>query len=67
MSGKLPLSVRATDVVHRLSVLGLVGICVVGVGSITFNVWANSDYAPWNKNKLVFNKEEVEEERSSSS
>ncbi|KAK6198736.1 uncharacterized protein RJT21DRAFT_122355 [Scheffersomyces amazonensis] len=64
MSDKLPFSVRATDVIHRVSVLGLVGICVVGIGSITFNVYANSDFAPWNKDKLKFNKEEYHKART---
>ncbi|KAK6460912.1 hypothetical protein DFJ63DRAFT_211316 [Scheffersomyces coipomensis] len=63
-SGKLPLGVRVTDVIHRVTVLGLVGIVVVGMGSITFNVWSNSDYAPWNKEKLKFVKEEYHEARS---
>lgn len=60
---KLPLSVRITDVVHRATVLGLVGICVVGTGSILFNVWANSDYAKMNKNKLKFHREEYDQAR----
>ncbi|KAG2735731.1 hypothetical protein G9P44_001945 [Scheffersomyces stipitis] len=63
MSDKLPFSVRATDVVHRMTVLGLVGICVVGGGGILFNVWANSDYAPWNKKKLAFHKEQYHDVR----
>ncbi|RCK60703.1 hypothetical protein Cantr_08218 [Candida viswanathii] len=58
---QLPFHVRATDVVHRLTVLGLVGICVVGTGSIAFNIWANSDYAPWNKKKLKFEQEQIRE------
>ena len=33
-NNQLPFHVRATDAVHRLTVLGLVGICVVGGGSI---------------------------------
>lgn len=65
-SGQLPLHVRLTDAVHRLTVLGLVGICVVGGGGIIFNIYANSDYAPWNKNKLKFNEEEYHETREAS-
>ncbi|ODV81407.1 uncharacterized protein CANTADRAFT_107199 [Suhomyces tanzawaensis NRRL Y-17324] len=65
MADKLPFSVRATDVVHRVTVLGLVGICVVGIGSITFNIWANSDYG-LNKNKLTFQKADYEEARKKS-
>lgn len=61
---KLPLSVRITDIVHRATVLGLVGICVVGTGSILFNVWANSDYAKMNKDKLRFHREEYEQTRA---
>lgn len=57
-NNQLPFHVRATDAVHRLTVLGLVGICVVGGGSIAFNIWANSDYAPWNKEKLKFQQEQ---------
>jgi hypothetical protein len=64
MSSKLPFHVRATDVVHRVTVLGLVGICVVGVGSISFNLWANSDYSPFNKKKLTFQKDQYDELRT---
>ncbi|CAK9438478.1 uncharacterized protein LODBEIA_P27020 [Lodderomyces beijingensis] len=60
---QLPRHVRVTDAVHRLAVLGLVGFCVVGTGSIVFNVWANSDYAPWNKEKLKFEQEQYHEAR----
>lgn len=61
---KLPLSVRVTDVIHRATVLGLVGISVIGTGSIFFNIWANSDYAKMNKNKLKFNKDDYEQARA---
>lgn len=61
---KLPLGVRITDAVHRAAVLGLVGISVVGTGSIFFNIWANSDFARMNKNKLKFNKADYEETRA---
>ncbi|KAI5953418.1 hypothetical protein KGF54_002790 [Candida jiufengensis] len=66
MSGKnqLPVHVRATDAIHRLTVLGLVGFCVIGGGSIIFNVWANSDYSPWNKKKLKFEQEQYYETRA---
>ncbi|EMG47855.1 hypothetical protein G210_1687 [Candida maltosa Xu316] len=60
---QLPFHVRATDAVHRLTILGLVGICVVGGGSIIFNIWANSDYAPWNKEKLTFQEEQYRENK----
>ncbi|WLF77965.1 hypothetical protein PVL30_001688 [Lodderomyces elongisporus] len=60
---QLPFHVRATDVVHRLFVLGLVGFCVVGTGGAIFNVWANSDYAPWNKEKLKFEQEQYHQAR----
>lgn len=62
-SPKVPLGVRITDMVHRGTVLGLVGICVVGIGSITFNIYANSDYARMNKNKLSFLKEQYDQAR----
>lgn len=62
---KLPLSVRLTDLVHRTAVLTLFGISVVGTGSIFFNIWANSDFAKMNKNKLRYNKEEPEQAQSS--
>lgn len=61
---KLPLSVRITDVIHRAAVLGLVGIAVVGTGSIFFNIYANSDFAKMNKNKLKFHREEYEQARA---
>ncbi|PVH23790.1 hypothetical protein CXQ85_004083 [Candidozyma haemuli] len=61
---KLPLSVRATDAVHRVFVLGLFGITAVGTGSILFNIYANSDFGGMNKNKLKFNKEEFDEKRA---
>ncbi|RLV96283.1 Chromatin structure-remodeling complex subunit RSC9 [Spathaspora sp. JA1] len=60
---QLPFHVRATDAIHRVTVLGIVTFCVVGTGSILFNIYANSDYAPWNKNKLKFEKEEYHEAR----
>lgn len=62
-SSKIPLSVRITDAVHRTTVLGLVGICIVGIGSITYNVYRNSDFAKMNENKLTFNKEQYHEAR----
>lgn len=64
MAGKnqLPFHVRATDVVHRLTVLGLAGFCIIGGGSIVFNIWANSDFAPWNK-KLKFEEEQYHQTR----
>ena len=65
-SSKTPLGVRLTDMVHRGTVLGLVGICVVGIGSITFNIYANSDYARMNKNKLAFLKEQYDQARIAS-
>lgn len=58
MPSKLPASVRATDAIHRLAVLGLFGVCVFGTAGIAFNLYANSEYASWNKNKQLFNKEE---------
>ncbi|KAI5960385.1 uncharacterized protein KGF55_004677 [Candida pseudojiufengensis] len=66
MTGKnqLPAHVRATDAIHRLTVLGLVGFCVIGGGSILFNIWANSDYSPFNKNKLKFDQEQYHEVRN---
>lgn len=63
-SSKTPFSVRATDMIHRGTVLGLVGICVIGLGSISFNLYANSDFAKMNKNKLSFLKEQYEQARS---
>jgi len=63
-SSKVPLAVRITDMVHRGTVLGLVGICVVGIGSITFNIYANSDFAKMNKNKLAFLKEQYDQART---
>ncbi|OBA21095.1 hypothetical protein METBIDRAFT_41658 [Metschnikowia bicuspidata var. bicuspidata NRRL YB-4993] len=62
---KLPLSVRITDMVHRTAVLSLFGIAVVGTGSIFFNIYANSDFARMNQNKLRFNKEDYEQARAS--
>lgn len=61
---KLPLSVRVTDTVHRVFVMGLFGITAVGTGSILFNIYANSDFGGMNKNKLKFNREEFDELRS---
>lgn len=61
---KLPLSVRITDVIHRAAVLGLVGVSVVGTGSIFFNIWANSDWAKMNKDKLKFHREEYDQARA---
>lgn len=63
MASKIPFGVRATDVVHRLTVFGLFGFCVVGLGGISFNLWANSDYARMNKDKLTFDKSQYEEAR----
>lgn len=63
LASKLPFSVRATDLLHRATVLGLFGICVVGLGSISFNIYANSDFAKMNKNKLTFSKSEYENAR----
>ncbi|CAH2355935.1 cytochrome c oxidase assembly protein Cox14p [[Candida] railenensis] len=57
---KIPFSVRATDVVHRLTVLGLLGFSLAVSGSVGYNVYMNSDYAQMNKNKLKFDKEEVD-------
>jgi hypothetical protein len=64
MSGRLPWSVRATDVVHRLTVYGLVGICFAGLGSIGYNLWSNSDYSKANKQKLTFEKAQYTEQRN---
>ncbi|KAK8438981.1 hypothetical protein CJI97_004882 [Candidozyma auris] len=61
---KLPLSVRVTDAVHRVFVLGLFGITAVGTGSILFNIYANSDFGGMNKNKLKFSREEFDEKRA---
>ncbi|EGV61810.1 hypothetical protein PSN45_000497 [Yamadazyma tenuis] len=61
MSQQLPFRVRATDIIHRSTVLGLVGICVVGLGSISFNIYMNSDYAKMNRNKLKFDPEQTKE------
>ncbi|MCH0629072.1 hypothetical protein JNB11_03750 [Kocuria palustris] len=63
MQNKLPFHVRATDVVHRLAVVGIVGFCLVGIGGISFNIFANSDYAPWNKKKLKFEPAQYEDAR----
>lgn len=60
---KLPLSVRITDVIHRTTVLSLVGICVVGIGSISFNIYANSDFGKMNKDKLKFDVKQYEDAR----
>ncbi|CAN3354749.1 cytochrome c oxidase assembly protein Cox14p [Diutina catenulata] len=64
MQNRLPFHVRATDVVHRLTVVGIVGFCIVGIGSISFNIFANSDYAPWNKKKLSFDKSQYDDPRA---
>lgn len=64
---KLPLSARITDVIHRAAVLGLVGFSVIGSGSILFNIWANSDWAKMNKDKLKFHREEYEQARAAES
>lgn len=61
---KIPFSVRATDIVHRLTVLSLVGFSAAVTGSVGYNVYMNSDYAAHNKNKLKFNKQEAEEQRA---
>lgn len=61
---RLPFSVRATDAVHRIFVLGLFGITAVGTGSILFNVYANSDFSGMNKNKLKFDRQEFDEKRA---
>lgn len=63
MAYKIPRRVFVTDVIHRVFVLGLFTFCVVGVGGIGFNIWANSDYARMNKNKLTFDKKQYEESR----
>lgn len=57
---RLPLRVRVTDIIHRSAVLGLVGLSVVGIGSVAFNVYANSDFAKMNSQKLKFEKPEEE-------
>lgn len=64
MSGRLPWTVRATDVVHRLTVYSLVGICFAGLGSITYNLWSNSDFSKKNQQKLTFEKAQYEEQRN---
>lgn len=64
---KLPLSVRLTDFVHRSAVLTLFGISVIGTGSIFFNIYANSDFAKMNQNKLRFKKEDYDAARASES
>lgn len=66
MSNRLPASVRATDAIHRLTVLGLVGVCVFGTAGIAFNIYANSEYASWNKNKELFDKQEYLKSRDES-
>mgnify|MGYP004709993089 FL=1 len=58
---RLPASVRATDVIHRLSVLGLLGFSAFVTYGIGYNIYMNSDTA--NEGKLRFNKSEVEETR----
>ena len=63
-SSRIPFSVRLTDMIHRGTVLGLVGICVAGLGSVTFNIYANSDFAKMNKNKLAFLKEQYDQTRT---
>ncbi|CUM67417.1 uncharacterized protein PRCAT00005111001 [Priceomyces carsonii] len=63
MASKLPWSVRATDAVHRITVLGLVGICAVGIWGIGFNVWANSDFSKMNKKKLTFEEKQYTDMR----
>lgn len=60
---RLPFYVRATDVVHRATVLTLLGITVAGLGSIGFNVYANSDYAKMNRQKLTFSEEQYDDAR----
>lgn len=63
MSQKLPLGVRITDIIHRSTVLGLVGICVVGLGSVSFNLYANSDFARMNSQKLKFDPKNDEQNK----
>lgn len=60
---KLPLAVRATDTVHRLFVLGLMGITLAGTGGILFNVYANSNYSHLNKDKATFDRQQYDELR----
>lgn len=63
MMNRLPTSVRVADVIHRLTVYGLFGVTVVGAGGIVFNIYANSDYASWNKDKATFDKQDYEKMR----
>lgn len=60
---QLPFHVRATDVIHRTTVLGLVGICVVGLGAISYNLYSNSDYAKMNQGKIKFEPERKEDNK----
>ena len=46
--------------------LSLMGITFVGLGSIGFNVYSNSDYAKMNKLKLTFKEEQYDELRKES-
>lgn len=62
--GKLPLSVTIADILHRTTVYGIIGFCLVGTGSIAFNVYMNSDFAKMNREKLKFDKAEYEKARS---
>lgn len=52
------------DMIHRSTVLGLVGISILGLGGIGFNLYSNSDYSRMNKNKLTFQKEQYDESHS---
>lgn len=63
---KVPFRVRATDVIHRATVLSLMAITFAGLGSIGFNVYSNSDYAKMNKLKLTFKEEQYDELRKES-
>lgn len=59
----LPFKVRATDIIHRSTVLGLVGICVAGLGAISYNLYSNSDYAKMNQSKLKFEPESKDSDK----
>ena len=57
---KLPFSVTLADAIHRTTIYGILGFCLVGTGSIAFNVYMNSDFARINRNKLKFDQAEYD-------
>lgn len=61
---KLPLSVTIADIIHRTTVYGIIGFCLVGTGSIAFNIYMNSDFAKMNRDKLKFDRAEYDRARA---